>query len=385
MATLYLRPGSSHYYAKFKDVTGTRVSRNTGMTKKREAQAEANRLEAEERDKRTKENAMPREFASIIETAAREARDGDLTLARAEELLRRLRDLANPSFRESTVTEWFKSWCEDQKRRVSDSTSGSYDDAHRRLMKAMGSTRAKSLTALTVEDVRKAHEAISKTVRVSTANMDLRAFRRALEAAVVEGLCAVNVAKHVKPLPEVDSTERAPFTAKEVRAMIDKATGDEMRGLVTIAAHTGIRMMDVARLSQANIHGTDIVLLPEKGRAKKKVIRIPMTPPVMAWIGDREGDFFPGFKSKTKATISMAFTRLMDKAGVPRKVILPGDIEASRSFHSLRHSFTSWLADADIHSDVRQKLTGHSSAGVHAKYSHHDASLARAVKTLPEL
>jgi integrase len=105
----------------------------------------------------------------------------------------------------------------------------------------------------------------------------------------------------------------------------------------------------------------------------------------MAWIGDREGDFFPGFKSKTKATISMAFTRLMDKAGVPRKVILPGDIEASRSFHSLRHSFTSWLADADIHSDVRQKLTGHSSAGVHAKYSHHDASLARAVKTLPEL
>jgi len=108
-----------------------------------------------------------------------------------------------------------------------------------------------------------------------------------------------------------------------------------------------------------------------------------LTPPILGWIGKREGAFFPALAAKTKATNSSNFTRLMKKAGVPREITLPGDVKASRSFHSLRHSFTSWLAEADIHADVRQKLTGHSSAGVHSKYTHLDEALARAVGMLP--
>ena len=54
-------------------------------------------------------------------------------------------------------------------------------------------------------------------------------------------------------------------------------------------------------------------------------------------------------------------------------------------FHSLRHTFASWLADADVHADVRQKLTGHQSAGVHGRYSHHDEALDRAVAQLPDI
>jgi len=75
----------------------------------------------------------------------------------------------------------------------------------------------------------------------------------------------------------------------------------------------------------------------------------------------------------------------MARCGVPAAVMLPGNIPARRSFHSLRHSFTTWLAEADIHADVRRKLTGHSSAQVHAGYAHHDAALARAIGTLPDL
>ena len=55
------------------------------------------------------------------------------------------------------------------------------------------------------------------------------------------------------------------------------------------------------------------------------------------------------------------FTRLLAKAGVERDVIMPGGIKGRRSFHSLRHSFTNWLAEADVHSDIRRKLTGHRS------------------------
>lgn len=61
----------------------------------------------------------------------------------------------------------------------------------------------------------------------------------------------------------------------------------------------------------------------------------------------------------------------MAAAGIDKNVVLvAGDnpVMATKSFHSLRHSFASWLAEADVHADVRQKLTGHSSASVHAKY-----------------
>jgi integrase len=75
----------------------------------------------------------------------------------------------------------------------------------------------------------------------------------------------------------------------------------------------------------------------------------------------------------------------MKLAGVPTQVKLAGGITGSRSFHSLRHTFATWLADADVQADVRQKLTGHSSSSIHARYSHHDEALDRAIEKLPSL
>ncbi len=125
--------------------------------------------------------------------------------------------------------------------------------------------------------------------------------------------------------------------------------------------------------------------MPGKTSRQKKVIAVPLTPPCIAWIGDRKGDFFPTIKSQNAGTTSMQFSSIMGKANVPKQIELPGGLPASRSFHSLRHTFASWLAEADIHADVRQKLTGHSSSKIHARYSHHDESLDRAVASLPTL
>ena len=97
----------------------------------------------------------------------------------------------------------------------------------------------------------------------------------------------------------------------------------------------------------------------------------------------KKGLFFPNLSKRVPGTLSTTFKRIMKSSGVPDKVTLPGGIVASRSFHSLRHSFTSWLAEADIAADVRQKLTGHLSKGIHARYTHHDEALDRAIEALP--
>jgi len=345
VATVYQRNGV--YYAKFLNEHGKRTSKNTGMSRKREAQQEAARMEIEALDLRRKASDKPRAFASILETAVREATSGDLTLARAEELLRRLRSYANPGFREVSVDEWFGEWVEAQRPHVAESSIRTYADARRRMTEALGKVKSKApLTELTSADVRTALDKIGGKVRAATANMDLRAFRRALEAACGEGFVTSNVAKPVRPLPTIDSTERAPFTAGEVRTLIDTAPHDEWRGLILIAAHTGLRMGDVLSLQRSNVEGNDIVIRPVKTKRSRSTIRIPMTPPVTSWIGDRKGAFFPKMSKRTTSTHSTTFPRLMKKAGVDREVTLPGGIEASRSFHCHRHSFASLKCSA---------------------------------------
>ena len=57
-----------------------------------------------------------------------------------------------------------------------------------------------------------------------------------------------------------------------------------------------------------------------------------------------------------------------------------------RTFHALRHSFTSALANAGVAPELRMKLTGHKSAAVHRGYSHHEMkTLAEAVAKMPGL
>ena len=356
------------------------------MSRKRDAQREAARFESEALELRRKASDLPRAYAAILETAVREARTGDLTLARSEELLRRLRSYAIPDFREVSVDEWFGEWVEAQRPHVSESSIRTYSDARRRITEALGKNKSNvPLTELTSADVRTALGKIAKKVKAATANMDLRALRRALEAACGEGLMTANVAKSVRPLPTTDSAERAPFSAEEVSKLIAHAYNDEWRGLILIAAHTGLRMGDVLSLSTENVEDNTLVIRPQKTKRSKRTIRVPMTSPVKEWVKDTEGAFFPQLRQKSTSTHSTNFARLMEKAGVDREITLPGGVIARRSFHSLRHSFTSWLAEADVHSDVRRKLTGHQSPGVHDLYTHHDESLGRAIKELPDI
>lgn len=395
MATLYKDPNNPNWFARFKNSDGKRISRSTRTTSKRKAREIANDLEGVERKKQKQGGTLQKGFVEIIEIASREAGSGELTLARADDLIRRLHMLANPSFKIVSVEDHLGKWVSDQADHVSEKSLSTYKDMKRRMVTAFGPRIASMpIGDLGTEDVRKALKKITKTpikgsqrtIKASTANMDLRALRRALRTAVSAGLAKLNAADDVRTLPEDDSTERAPFTVKEVRQLIDhSSTSDQWKGVIIIAAHTGLRLGDVTRISRDHLDGTSLEIRAEKTKRGKEILRVPLTPPCLQWIGDREGDLFPDMKGVKTGTLSTQFVRIMDRAGVPREITEAGDIVKRRSFHSLRHTFTSWLAEADVHSDVRQKLTGHKSAGVHARYTHHDEALDRAVAQLPDL
>ena len=80
--------------------------------------------------------------------------------------------------------------------------------------------------------------------------------------------------------------------------------------------------------------------------------------------------------------LSETFAALMVKAGIDGGVArvrsgAAGKTVRRLSFHSLRHSFASALANAGVPAELRQKLTGHLDAKSHATYTHHEFETIR--------
>lgn len=386
MATVYRQPKSPFYFARFYDADGRRVSKSTGSTAKREAMRIADRFEAEEHDKASKQTHLPKAYAVILEQVIREAAAGELTLARSEEFMKKLHRIANPRFEEKTLAQYWQAWVNEQEQHVSTSTAKGYQQDLDLFSEALGPRiMSASIQQITKQQIDSAIDNLRKhgTRKSTTINKALAALRRVLESALAEGIVTHNAAKTCRSLATKDSTQRAPFTLAEIRALIDhRQTSDEWKGAIIIGAQTGLRLSDILSLSDKNIEGTRLVIVTAK---TGKAVTVPLTPACIDWIGERKGDFFPELKAQKKGTTSTQFVRLMEKAGVPKVIELHGGMIAERTFHSLRHTFASMLAEADIHADIRQKLTGHSSSKIHQRYTHHDQSLDRAIEALPKI
>ena len=86
--------------------------------------------------------------------------------------------------------------------------------------------------------------------------------------------------------------------------------------------------------------------------------------------------------------LSLQFRQIMLRAGIDARTGPGMGIRqfAKLSFHSLRHSFNSALANAGVAQETRMKLTGHSSIAVNGDYTHLELpKLRAAVGTLPQV
>jgi integrase len=91
-----------------------------------------------------------------------------------------------------------------------------------------------------------------------------------------------------------------------------------------------------------------------------------------------------------KSGLSMAFKRIMEHAEIKGRLLREangeGRSQCSLSFHSLRHGFVSAMANAGVAQELRQKLTGHASAEMNAKYTHHELEpLRAAIAVIPRI
>lgn len=171
-----------------------------------------------------------------------------------------------------------------------------------------------------------------------------------------------------------------------------------MAGNDSFAYHTGIRLNDAANLTRRNIEGGEVLRFREaktshrKQRASERDTKVMMAKDLIDYIKSlpipiqKDAPLFPslqGKKSGSAGGLSNTFARLMDKAGIDREQSEERKGKGRRfsalSFHSLRHTMISRLANSDAPEAVRKAMSGHSTDEAHRRYIHQDLEAQKRV------
>jgi integrase len=417
MASTYKRPGSEIYQAQFyiaDPATGElrKHRKSTGQTNRKKAQAIADELERAAQGIIQAGSERAQRAKSILAEAVLEIERETFTAPTARKYLSRLLELATGETLETwTLETWSAEWLRRKSRDSSKATMARYKSHADAFLAWLGDERRKKpLESVTPQHVREWRESLQDAGRAGKTVLsyvkDLGAIYR---AAMREGIVSFNpCGTAIADTDTGDSQERKPFTSPEVGKLVNAAPSEEWRGLVLVAAFTGLRLGDAARLSweSVDLDAKKITLIPSKTKRKKKEVHIPIHPDLLAYllaapVAD-DSPAAPVFPKLAKTPVNGAmglsdtFTGIMSAAGVdrgkPSRVLEEGQdkgkgrITWEKGFHSLRHTFTSWLRNAGVSEEDRMALTGHSTRESHQIYSHADEKAGQAaIAKLPSL
>jgi integrase len=323
-------------------------------------------------------------------------RDNRLTEARAREIIS---EICGQKIYVPSVEEYLTNWLKAEKPTVSEASYLKKDQAVRLFFRSLGDRKLQSLEAIAEADIVKLRDKLlADGRRAATVNGLVRKIlAQPFRAAKNKGLIQIDPVAGLKAV-RGDSVEKHIFTAEQVQRLID-AANDDWKGMVIAGFYTGARLGDLANLTWGNVdlfEGT-ITFTQKKTGAK---IKIPIAEDLHSYLmtlpmkDSPKAPVFPSLYGKTsagKSGLSMAFGRLMERAGIEQGTIRErgkgvGRKVSARSFHSLRHSFNTLLTNSGVPQELRMKLTGHSSVEMNAVYSHHELTLIRgALEHLPRL
>lgn len=391
MASLWQREQSPYWFCCYRSASGQRLKKSTKITVKP--------FKGEKRkDGSTKTPADKRaeawEVCLGIERAENHAKNGTLTELAAKrivsEILERTTGEALHSYK---IDDWMTHWLEMKQRVRAGKTMDRYRQVIRDFVKSLGSRASLGLTHLTPRDIltyRDSIVAAKKTAR--TANLSVKVVSAALNTATKQSYIPSNPATAVESLP-VKSEERGTFTAAQMSKLLRAAEGD-WRGAILLAYYTGARLGDVANMRWEVIDWRNKLIRFTPSKTKKPVT-IPLHPQLerhlLKFAGIGKAAMFPSLAGKGtggRFGLSGRFAAIMKKAKIEGKQTQAsgGRTLSSLSFHSLRHSFNSAMANAGVSQEIRQKLTGHASAEMNTRYTHHELEpLRAAVSLLPTI
>jgi integrase len=401
MASLHRRSDSKVWQCSFYIPTeqgSKQLKQSTGTANRREAERRAVELERVARERAGVVGETVQGIHGVLAKAGEDALKERLTVAKARTYLAEILKLSSgEDMTTFTVKLWADEWLERKQSQVETATFRRYQGSYRAFLGWLGKKRSeKPLESVTTTHLRQFRDSIREGRVSSTVNGMVKDISSIFGAAVDEGLIQANPAKPLKPLPTTDSATRSPFSPGEVRRMMAKAPSQDWKGAILLGAYTGLRLGDCARITwgKVDLAAATLTIIPTKTKRKGIEVKIPLAAPLREFLeshpiaDDPKSPVFPSLADiavSGKKGLSMTFGRLMDAAGVSRGEKRQSGMH-ERGFHALRHTFTSWLANAGVAPEVRQAMTGHLDSDSHKLYTHHElARLQGAIERLPEL
>jgi integrase len=295
-----------------------------------------------------------------------------------------------------SVAEWLDQWLGTQRGTIAPKTFERYAQVIRDFKESLG-RQATGRLRLIGRDAFLSHRdrLLSLGCSPSTVNHAFKTLSELFGAAHREGLLTSNPAD-IKTL-KADKAERKPFTWDQIQALLSAAEGD-MVGLVLIGALTGQRLMDIATLTWRQVDLAQGVIRFHQRKGDKALV-MPIHPQVADFLLARAGDdpnapVLPELcrkKGSGASGLSMMFSRLMETAHIDSQIVRErrgtrGRTTRELSFHALRYSFNSQLANGSVSQELRLKLTGHTTEAMNDVYTRIELSTLRsAVDSLPSI
>ena len=375
MASVHQRPRSPYWHASYLGPDGRWILRSTKQQDRQSALA----------------------VAMEFERASKLARRGELVEAQAREVLKDIMKRADmgETLQSVSIKSHFDTWLASKRARKAKATGDRYGGAVVGFLKSLGSRACKPLTSLTAADVERfLSQRTSLGLAPQTVSLDGKVIRTALNAARRQGLIPTNPAEAVE-LPEGESVERGTFTPAEVKLLVDTAEG-EWKLLILFAYFTGARLGDCCRMQWEGVDLGEGTLTYTQTKTGAKVT-IPLHPDLLVRLnklaGTDKAEVFilphmANLRPGGRHGLSESFKRVVRKTGLDLQTVKGAGkrMISRRTFHALRHSFTSALANQNVAPELRMKLTGHKTEGEHRKYTHHEMdNLRAAVKKIPSL
>jgi integrase len=374
MASLTKKRDCKNWIANITLPDGTRTSRSTGTEDKKTAQT----------------------IADSLEEATRKARKGQFVERDARAALNEILRRANEDVMSGdTVDHFLREWLDGK---TNEGTNERYAPVVDAFLKHLGGRGSALLSNISHKDAqafiksREEQNYASKTIRVE-AKILSSAFNLARKLSFTD-TNPFEKALAIKPI-EVVSSKRKEFTPEQVAKILDAAQG-EWKTVIMFGYYTGARIEDCASMQWSNVNFHQGVIDYVDTKRDKRVV-VPILPQfeehlqAIASTDSTNPHVTPSLADKEsggKNGLSGTFIRIMLTAGVDPQVIQgQGKRKFSQlSFHSLRHTANTLLANAGVDQETRMALIGHSTKEVNSDYTHLDLKKLRgAMGKLPAI
>ena len=188
-------------------------------------------------------------------------------------------------------------------------------------------------------------------------------FSRAIE----EGYLRTNPCRDIKPF-KIPEKQPLFYTKEEYEKLLANIEQKDISDIVQFAVNTGMRQMEIITLtwSQVDFERKLITLDNRQHLTKSKKVRtIPLNETAFNVLNERfnhdhDRVFTYNNKPINQDTFSQKFNKIIISSGLNPKL----------NFHSLRHTFASWLAQKGTSIYHISKLLGHANVKTTEIYAH---------------